>query len=151
MLGKPKGLCVSTCPTPLEQSLTTLQVKLRHNIDHHFRHLRSRSNFDDPDMIVCIAPLFIPCISVNISARTLNLNPNHVCMSALVNSGGLLYIRTGANTQYVTASSFLIAVYGDSLAAVNHTLQCDSSVFTPQDLWKQSRSQVHIKINVSDP
>lgn len=57
--------------------------------------------------------------------------------------GGLLYVRVGANTQYVTGSSFIIVVLADSLALSNEaSLMCSTVLFTPEDLVAHSKSQV---------
>nr|XP_024360691.1 endoglucanase 18-like [Physcomitrium patens] len=57
--------------------------------------------------------------------------------------GGLLYIREGANMQYVAGSSFLAAVYGDALAAANRALVCgSSSSFTSSNLLAFAKSQL---------
>jgi len=54
----------------------------------------------------------------------------------------LLYVRDGANTQYVTGSSFIIAVCADYLASANRSLLCGSTEYFPPDLIAHSKSQV---------
>ncbi|KAG0602002.1 hypothetical protein M758_11G153800 [Ceratodon purpureus] len=60
--------------------------------------------------------------------------------------GGLLYVREGANMQYIAGSSFLIAVYGDALASVNRTILCGDtstgSSFSSCNLWTFAKSQL---------
>lgn len=57
--------------------------------------------------------------------------------------GGLLYVRVGANTQYVTSSSFIIVVLADSLALAHEAdLMCGTVFFSPHDLLAHSKSQV---------
>ncbi|GLJ24982.1 hypothetical protein SUGI_0478310 [Cryptomeria japonica] len=43
--------------------------------------------------------------------------------------GGLMYIRDGANTQYVTSASLLLTVYSDLLYANNQTISCGNIKF----------------------
>ncbi|KAF5468640.1 hypothetical protein F2P56_012780 [Juglans regia] len=38
--------------------------------------------------------------------------------------GGMIYVRDGANTQYVTGTAFLLSVYSDILAKYNRTVYC---------------------------
>jgi len=53
-------------------------------------------------------------------------------------TGGLLYVRDGANTQYVTGSSFLIAVFADYLTLAGDLLSCGDTSFTPRELKVES-------------
>lgn len=58
-------------------------------------------------------------------------------------AGGLLYVRVGANTQYVTGSSFIIVVLADSLANSNGAkLMCGNVSYTSQNLLAHSKNQV---------
>lgn len=59
--------------------------------------------------------------------------------------GGLMYVRDGANTQYVTSSSFIVVVLADTLA-ISHgaDLMCGNILFSPHDLWAHAKSQVPI-------
>lgn len=57
--------------------------------------------------------------------------------------GGLLYVRVGANTQYVTGSSFIIVVLADSLANSNGAkLMCGNVSYASQNLLAHSKNQV---------
>lgn len=54
-----------------------------------------------------------------------------------------MYVREGANQQYVTGASFLIAVHGDALAAANRTILCgNSQTFSSWHLLTFAKSQV---------
>jgi hypothetical protein len=66
-------------------------------------------------------------------------------------TGGLLYVRDGANTQYVTGSSFLIAVFADYLTSAGDLLSCGDTSFTPRELLSHSKGQVllHYKFVVA--
>jgi hypothetical protein len=44
--------------------------------------------------------------------------------------------------QYVTGSTFLIAVFADYLANASRTLACGATIYTPQDLLDYIRTQV---------
>ncbi|KAG0557318.1 hypothetical protein KC19_11G119800 [Ceratodon purpureus] len=57
--------------------------------------------------------------------------------------GGLLYVRLGANTQYVTGSSFIIVVLADALAHANgEGLMCGNVLYNSQDLFAHAKRQV---------
>ncbi|XP_074293058.1 endoglucanase 16-like [Silene latifolia] len=48
--------------------------------------------------------------------------------------GGMLYMRDGANSQYVTAASFAFSVYSDVLAQHNQRVICGGKQFAPTEL-----------------
>lgn len=57
-------------------------------------------------------------------------------------AGGLLYVRDGANTQYVTSAAFLLAIYSDLLSANGQTLACGGYHFKASDLMSFAKQQV---------
>ncbi|KAI5056589.1 hypothetical protein GOP47_0028407 [Adiantum capillus-veneris] len=57
--------------------------------------------------------------------------------------GGLLYVRTGANTQYAGGAAFLAAMYADYLVqAGKSSISCDGTRYTPQAIMNLAQSQV---------
>ncbi|PIA43090.1 hypothetical protein AQUCO_02000499v1 [Aquilegia coerulea] len=59
-----------------------------------------------------------------------------------ITSGGLIYLRDGANTQYVTSTSFLFSVYSDLLAKHNQKVMCGSQQFDSTHLMKFAKQQM---------
>jgi len=57
-------------------------------------------------------------------------------------SGGLLHLRDGANTQYVTATAFLFSVYSDYLAKHKQKVSCGNKQFNSADLMAFAKQQV---------
>ncbi|XP_024526139.1 endoglucanase 18 isoform X2 [Selaginella moellendorffii] len=57
--------------------------------------------------------------------------------------GGMMFVRTGANMQYVTSTSFLAAVFGDYLQAATQTLACQDYIFAPDTLMSFALNQVN--------
>ncbi|CAK9201104.1 unnamed protein product [Sphagnum troendelagicum] len=68
--------------------------------------------------------------------------PNNPWSQVSYTPGGLLYVRDGANTQYVTGSSFLIAIFADYLTSAGDLLSCGDTSFTPRELQSHSKGQV---------
>ncbi|MCO5583498.1 hypothetical protein L7F22_037409 [Adiantum nelumboides] len=57
--------------------------------------------------------------------------------------GGLLYVRTGANTQYAGGAAFLAAVYADYLVQADQaSINCNGTRYTPQAIMSFAQSQV---------
>ncbi|RLN23587.1 hypothetical protein C2845_PM07G39100 [Panicum miliaceum] len=57
--------------------------------------------------------------------------------------GGMIYHQSWNNVQFVTSASFLLAAYGDHLAAARQSAQCPSgAVAQPAELLAFARSQV---------
>ncbi|XP_077219615.1 glycosyl hydrolase 9C1 [Tasmannia lanceolata] len=55
--------------------------------------------------------------------------------------GGLLYVDEWNNMQYVSSSSFLLAVYSGYLSAANSQLNCPEAQIQPLELLKFAQSQ----------
>lgn len=60
--------------------------------------------------------------------------------------GGLVHLRDGANTQYVTGTAFLFVTYGDLLARYHQTVNCGGQQFDSTHLIAFAKKQVHIHI-----
>lgn len=60
-----------------------------------------------------------------------------------VSPGGMIYLRDGANTQYVTGNAFLFAVYGDLLARFNQKITCGNQQFDSAHLLAFAKKQVN--------
>ncbi|GMI88529.1 glycosyl hydrolase 9A4 [Hibiscus trionum] len=56
--------------------------------------------------------------------------------------GGLIYLREGANLQYVTGASFLFTIYGDLLHRYNEKVQCADKQFEAKHLWAFAKKQM---------
>ncbi|KAL7001843.1 cellulase [Sarracenia purpurea var. burkii] len=56
--------------------------------------------------------------------------------------GGLLYLRDGANTQYVTGAAFLFSVYSDLLAKHNQQVTCGNKQFNSANLMAFAKKQM---------
>ncbi|XP_057958736.1 endoglucanase 16 [Malania oleifera] len=59
-----------------------------------------------------------------------------------VSPGGLIHLRDGANTQYVTGTAFLFAIYSDLLASNRQTVSCGSQQFYPTHLMSFAKQQM---------
>ena len=57
-------------------------------------------------------------------------------------AGGFIHLRDGANTQYATAISFLLSVYGDLLAKHNQKVPCGSKELESNQLHAFAKQQV---------
>ncbi|XP_010261879.1 PREDICTED: endoglucanase 16 [Nelumbo nucifera] len=56
--------------------------------------------------------------------------------------GGLIHLRDGANTQYVTGTALLFSVYSDVLAKYNQKVACGNKEFDWKDLMKFAKKQM---------
>ncbi|KAF8032603.1 hypothetical protein BT93_D1502 [Corymbia citriodora subsp. variegata] len=56
--------------------------------------------------------------------------------------GGMLYLRSGANTQHVTGTSFLFDVYADTLAKHNQKVVCGDKQFDSSRLQAFAKQQI---------
>ncbi|KAL8167822.1 hypothetical protein V2J09_009321 [Rumex salicifolius] len=56
--------------------------------------------------------------------------------------GGLIYMREGANTQYVTGTSMLFTIYADVLAKYNLQASCGNQQFGPDKLLLFAKKQM---------
>ena len=57
-------------------------------------------------------------------------------------SGGLIHLRDGANSQYVTGAAFLFSAYSDYLAKYKQTVSCGDKKFNSADLMAFAKQQV---------
>ncbi|KAJ8557859.1 hypothetical protein K7X08_004625 [Anisodus acutangulus] len=56
--------------------------------------------------------------------------------------GGLLHLRDGANSQYVTGAAFLFSAYSDYLAKYKQTVSCGNKQFNSADLMAFAKQQM---------
>ncbi|PSS19326.1 Endoglucanase [Actinidia chinensis var. chinensis] len=59
-----------------------------------------------------------------------------------VTPGGLIHLRDGANTQYVTATAFLLSVYSDMLAKHKQQVTCGNKQFNSAHLMAFAKQQM---------
>ncbi|XP_073101235.1 endoglucanase 8-like [Elaeis guineensis] len=59
-----------------------------------------------------------------------------------ISPGGLIHLRDGANTQYVTGVAFLFGIYSDILTKNRQTVSCGTKVFQPTRLREFAKQQV---------
>jgi len=57
-------------------------------------------------------------------------------------SGGLIHLRDGANTQYVTGTAMLFSIYSNVLAKHNQKVSCGNQQFDPAHLVAFAKQQV---------
>ncbi|KAL6000020.1 hypothetical protein ACLOJK_034697 [Asimina triloba] len=56
--------------------------------------------------------------------------------------GGLIHLRDGANTQYVTSTAFLFSVYSDLLSKHGQTVSCGDQQFDANHLMQFAKQQI---------
>ncbi|EOY30058.1 Glycoside hydrolase family 9 - like 10 [Theobroma cacao] len=56
--------------------------------------------------------------------------------------GGMIHLRDGANTQYVTGAAFLFTIYGDMLQKFNQKVQCGDKQFDSTHLLAFAKQQM---------
>lgn len=56
--------------------------------------------------------------------------------------GGLIHLRDGANTQYVTGTAMIFIFYGDILEEHKQTVTCGAKNFTATDLYGFAKNQM---------
>ncbi|ERN11259.1 hypothetical protein AMTRI_Chr04g242910 [Amborella trichopoda] len=59
-----------------------------------------------------------------------------------ISPGGLIHIRDGANTQYVTSTAYLLSVYSDLLTRYKQSVTCGDKVFQPDHLMAFAKRQM---------
>lgn len=59
-----------------------------------------------------------------------------------ISPGGLIHMRDGANTQYVTGTALLFSIYSDILAGFNQKVYCGNQQFHPARLWSFAKQQL---------
>ncbi|KAL9233958.1 hypothetical protein vseg_008889 [Gypsophila vaccaria] len=68
--------------------------------------------------------------------------PGSPYMQARFTPGGMLFMRDGANLQYVTAASFAFSVYGDVLERYHQEVVCGDKQFSSDDLLYFAKKQM---------
>lgn len=61
-----------------------------------------------------------------------------------ITRGGMVHLRDGANTQYVTGTALLFSVYSDLLAKHNQKITCGNQQFDSTHLMAFAKQQVYI-------
>ncbi|CAM8886342.1 unnamed protein product [Rhodiola kirilowii] len=61
---------------------------------------------------------------------------------AYLSPGGMLHVRDGANTQYITGTAFLFSVYSDILAKHHQTVSCGGVKLGPAHLMAFAKQQI---------
>ncbi|KAF8393624.1 hypothetical protein HHK36_021869 [Tetracentron sinense] len=59
-----------------------------------------------------------------------------------ISPGGLIHMRDGANTQYVTSAAFLFSVYGDLLSKYSQKVSCGNQQFDSTHLMTFAKQQM---------
>ncbi|XP_078441609.1 glycosyl hydrolase 9A4 [Wolffia australiana] len=59
-----------------------------------------------------------------------------------ISPGGVIHLRDGANTQYVTSTAFLLSIYSDMLVRHQQTVSCGSVNFPPSRLMSFAKQQM---------
>ncbi|XP_043706857.1 endoglucanase 16-like [Telopea speciosissima] len=59
-----------------------------------------------------------------------------------ITPGGLVHLRDGANTQYVTSTAFLLSIYGDILATHNQKVKCGNTELDSSQLLSFAKKQI---------
>ncbi|XP_023537900.1 endoglucanase 16-like [Cucurbita pepo subsp. pepo] len=59
-----------------------------------------------------------------------------------VSPGGMVHMRDGANTQYVTGTAFVFSAYSDILAAYKQNVKCSDQQFDPAHLMTFAKKQM---------
>jgi endoglucanase len=57
-------------------------------------------------------------------------------------SGGLIHVRDGANTQYVTSTAMVFSTYSDVLAKYNQKVTCGNQQYDAAHLMAFAKQQV---------
>lgn len=63
-------------------------------------------------------------------------------------AGGMIHLRDGANTQYVTGTAFLFMIYGDILEKTHQTVTCGHQEIQPSRLLQFAKQQVKVMVIV---
>ncbi|CAI9096707.1 OLC1v1032909C1 [Oldenlandia corymbosa var. corymbosa] len=66
-------------------------------------------------------------------------SPSH---QVYITPGGMIHLRDGANTQYVTSTAFLFSAYSDLLAKHNQQVNCGNKAFTSSQLMAFAKQQM---------
>ncbi|XP_022933062.1 endoglucanase 16-like [Cucurbita moschata] len=68
--------------------------------------------------------------------------PNSPYHQIYLSPGGMVHMRDGANTQYVTGTAFLFSAYSDILATHQQTVQCGGQQFDSTQLMTFAKKQM---------
>ncbi|KAL1552296.1 cellulase [Salvia divinorum] len=66
-------------------------------------------------------------------------SPNH---QVFITPGGMIHLRDGANSQYVTSAAYLMSVYSDLLAKHKEKVQCGGTAFDSTKLSAFAKQQM---------
>lgn len=61
-----------------------------------------------------------------------------------LSAGGMIHLRDGANSQYVTGTAFLFVIYSDVLKRTHQTVNCGSYHIKPSRLMQFAKQQVRL-------
>ncbi|CAA7400773.1 unnamed protein product [Spirodela intermedia] len=59
-----------------------------------------------------------------------------------ISPGGLIHLRDGANTQYVTSTAFILSIYSDTLSRHGQTVSCGTQTLPPHRLMDFAKQQM---------
>ncbi|CAA6664226.1 unnamed protein product [Spirodela intermedia] len=59
-----------------------------------------------------------------------------------ISPGGLIHLRDGANTQYVTSTAFILSIYSDMLSRHGQTVSCGTQTLPPHRLMDFAKQQM---------
>jgi endoglucanase len=68
--------------------------------------------------------------------------PDTAFHQVFITPGGLIHLRDGANTQYVTSTAFLFVAYSDILLRTGQQVMCGNTPVSPDRLREFARQQV---------
>lgn len=68
--------------------------------------------------------------------------PDTAFHQVFITPGGMIHLRDGANTQYVTSTAFLFIVYSDLLLRTNQAVMCGSTRVAPARLREFAKQQM---------
>jgi endoglucanase len=65
--------------------------------------------------------------------------PDTAFHQVFITPGGLIHLRDGANTQYVTSTAFLFVAYSDILLRTGQQVMCGNTLVSPARLREFAR------------
>lgn len=69
-------------------------------------------------------------------------HPDSPYHQVTITPGGMVHLRDGANSQYVTGTALLFSVYGDLLARHNQVVRCGEKIITCSQVLDFATKQV---------
>ncbi|XP_038886295.1 endoglucanase 16 [Benincasa hispida] len=75
--------------------------------------------------------------------------PNSPYHQIYISPGGMVHMRDGANTQYVTGTAFLFSAYSDLLATYKQTVQCATVQFDSTQLMAFAKKQMDYVLGIN--